>query len=83
MIACFFLNIKLTVISWHSTQRTLKVSAVSYRRQVVPLCVQLTRHIYDMDLFSACVAAVQCHPVSHHCVFFWSSGIMDCMLFTF
>jgi len=31
------------------------------------------------------VAAVQCFPVLHHCVdiFFWSSGIMDCMLLTF
>jgi len=38
-------------------------------------------------VFSACVAAVKCRPVLHHCVviFFWSSGIMECtcMLFTF
>ena len=36
-------------------------------------------------MFSACVAAVKCRPVLHHCVvmFFWSSGIMYCMLLTF
>jgi len=38
-------------------------------------------------VFSACVAAVKCRPILHHCVviFFWSSGIMECtcMLFTF
>jgi len=36
-------------------------------------------------VFSACVAAVKCRPVLHRCVviLFWSSGIMDCMLFTF
>ena len=34
---------------------------------------------------SACVAAVKCRPVLHHCVviFFWSLGIMDYILFTF
>jgi len=32
-------------------------------------------------VLSACVAAVKCRPVLHHCVviFFWSSGIIDCM----
>jgi len=37
-------------------------------------------------LFSACMAAVKCRPVLHHCVvIFWSSGIMECTctLFTF
>jgi len=36
-------------------------------------------------VFSACVAAVKCRPVLHHCVviFFRSSGVMDSMLFTF
>ena len=36
-------------------------------------------------VFSACVAAVKCRRVLHRCVviFFWSSGIMDCMWFTF
>jgi len=35
-------------------------------------------------VFSACVAAVKCRPLLHHCVviFFWSSGNIDCMLFT-
>jgi len=36
-------------------------------------------------VLSACVAAVKCRPVLHHCVinlFFWSSGTIDC-LFTF
>ena len=32
-------------------------------------------------MLSACVAAVKCRHVLHHCVviFFWSSGIIDCM----
>jgi len=32
-------------------------------------------------VLSACVAAVKGRPVLHHCVdiFFWSSGIIDCM----
>jgi len=32
-------------------------------------------------VFSACLTALKCRPVLHHCVdiFFWSSGIMDCM----
>jgi len=36
-------------------------------------------------VLSACVAAVKCRPILHHCVviFFWSSGVMDCMLSTF
>ena len=36
-------------------------------------------------MVSACVAAVKCRPVLHHCavMFFWSSGIMECVLFTF
>jgi len=35
--------------------------------------------------FSVCVAAVKCRPELSHSVFtfFWSSEIMDCMLFTF
>jgi len=35
--------------------------------------------------YSACVADVKFRPVLHHCVFIfsWSSGIIDCMLFTF
>jgi len=34
-------------------------------------------------VLSACVAAVKYRHVLHHCVviFFWSSGIMDTMLF--
>jgi len=29
----------------------------------------------------ACVAAVKCRPVLHHCVviFFWSAGIIECL----
>ena len=36
-------------------------------------------------VLSACVAAVQCRPVIHNweTLFFFSSGIMDCMLLTF
>ena len=36
-------------------------------------------------MFSTYVAAVICRPVLHHCVFifFWSSAIIECMLFTF
>jgi len=36
-------------------------------------------------VLDACVAAVKCRPVFHHFVviFFWSSGIMECALFTF
>ena len=32
-------------------------------------------------ILSACVTAVKYRPVLHHCVviFFWSSGIIDCM----
>jgi len=32
-------------------------------------------------VLSACVAAVKCRPVLHHCVviFFWSSGTIDCL----
>jgi len=31
------------------------------------------------------IFVVKCRPVIHHCavLFFWSSGVMDCMLFTF
>jgi len=34
---------------------------------------------------SACVAAVKQRDVIHHCIviFQWTSGIMDCMLFSF
>ena len=36
---------------------------------------------FNITYYSACVAAVKCRPVLHHCVviFFWSSGIIDCM----
>jgi len=36
-------------------------------------------------VLSACVAAVKCRPVLYHrvVIFAWSSGIIDCMLFTF
>jgi len=36
-------------------------------------------------VLSALVAAVKCRSVLHHSavLFFWPSGIMDCMLFTF
>jgi len=36
-------------------------------------------------VLSAYVAPVKCRPVLHHCVviYFWSSGFMECMLFTF
>jgi len=41
--------------------------------------------ILNFLVFSACVVAVKCRPVLHHCVviFFWSSEIMDCMLLIF
>ena len=36
-------------------------------------------------MFNVDFATVKCLHVIHHCVviFFWSSWIMDCMLFTF
>ena len=36
-------------------------------------------------VLSTCVAAVKCRPELHHCVVisFWSSEIMECMLFAF
>jgi len=44
----------------------------------------VVRSVLLQLVFSACVAAVKCGPVLHHCVvlFYWFSGIMDCMLFT-
>jgi len=41
----------------------------------------LTRDRDTGMVLSACVAAVKCRPVLHHCVviFFWSSGIIDCL----
>ena len=45
------------------------------------------KSVFTMTVLTyvAYVAAVECRPVLHHCVviFFWSSEIMDCMLFTF
>ena len=35
-------------------------------------------------MLSACVAAVKCRPVTHHCIYIcWSPMIIDCMLLTF
>ena len=36
-------------------------------------------------VFSACVAAIKCHPVLHHCavIFSQSAGITSCMFLTF
>jgi len=36
-------------------------------------------------VFSACVAAVKYRPVLHYClvIFYWSSGVIDYMFFTF
>ena len=38
-----------------------------------------------LTYYTACVAAVKSRPVLHHCVviLFWSSGIMECMIYTF
>jgi len=72
-----------------------KYKSVCYKTLFVMLLVLLckfcnetseTRRFFkDTGLSSACTADVKCRPLLHHCVviFVWSSGIMDCMLFTF
>jgi len=56
------------------------------RKLIVGLHIDCFVWYYQYWLvFSGCVVAVKCRPILYHCVdiFFWSFGIMNCMLFTF
>ena len=66
-------------------QRSLKLPAIT---TLTYACWAYSKHLPQKDLlpvFSACEAVVKCRPFFHHCVviFVWSSGILECMLFTF
>ena len=70
------------VVSW---KKPSNIQVCVFQDIVLSNAVCFVRNSVLQQAFSACVVAVKCRLVLHYCIviYFWSSGIMGCLLFTF
>ena len=73
IIVIISINDKITNFIDYSMKFESTVMATLELNMYIVICM-LSRLVF--------LVPVKCRPILHH-LFFWSSGIMDCLLFTF